>query len=136
MPRSTSLTVRLTPETAAWVEREAGRTHRSREAVVEALAEEAARARRFPGLAFRGPDGDRRAWLLGTALDVWETIGALRDAGSLEALLAVADLPEPQVPLAMRHAEQDPAEIERALAANARLADEARLLYSAVTPTR
>jgi hypothetical protein len=65
-----SFTLRLTPETAAWVEHEAQRTRRSTGALLEVLAEEAARTRRFPGLAFRGPDHDRRAWLLGTALDV------------------------------------------------------------------
>ena len=38
--------------------------------------------RRCPGIAFRGPEHDRRAWLLGTALDVWEVIEGYQDAGS------------------------------------------------------
>lgn len=135
MPKSKPFTLRLTPETAAWVEYEARRTRRSKGAIVEALAEEAARMRRFPGIGFRGPEHDRRAWLLGTALDVWEVIGALRDAGSLDALLAVSDLPERQVRLAMRYAEHYPAEIERALTANERLATEAADLYPTFSPT-
>jgi hypothetical protein len=37
-------------------------------------AEESARAERHPGIAFRGTEGSRRAWVLGTALDVWEIV--------------------------------------------------------------
>jgi hypothetical protein len=40
----------------ALVDREVGRTGRSRGAIVEALAEEAMRTRMFPGIAFRGID--------------------------------------------------------------------------------
>ncbi len=38
--------------------------------------------RRYPGIAFRGDDHRRRAWVLGTALDVWEIVALLRDFGS------------------------------------------------------
>jgi hypothetical protein len=37
---------------------------------MEARAEEALRMRLFPGIAFRGADCDRRAWVIGMALDV------------------------------------------------------------------
>jgi hypothetical protein len=60
-------------------------------------------------------------------------IGALRDAGSLDALLAVSDLPERQVRLAVRYAEHYPAEIERALEANERMADDVTTLYPTLT---
>ena len=46
---------------------EVRRSGRSRSAVVEELAEEAAKTRLFPGVAFSGTP--RRAWVIGTGLD-------------------------------------------------------------------
>jgi len=40
--------------------------------------------RLFPGVAFRGADWERRAWVMGTALDVWQIVDAYRDFGSME----------------------------------------------------
>lgn len=40
--------------------------------------------RRFPGIGFRGPDYDRRAWVIGTGLDVWQVAEALDEAGGEE----------------------------------------------------
>jgi uncharacterized protein (DUF433 family) len=134
MVKSKPFTLRLTPETDAWVEYEARRTKRSKGAIVEALAEEAARLRRFPGIGFRGPDHDRRAWLRGTGLEVWEVIEAYRDAGSLAALLAVSDVPEPVVRLALTYYEHYPAEIDRAIAENQRSDDELHRLFPAIVP--
>ncbi len=37
-------------------------------------AEEAATVEQHPGIAFRGTEGSRRAWVPGTALDVWEIV--------------------------------------------------------------
>ena len=42
-------------------------------------AEEAARTERHPGIAFRGAEGSRRAWVPGTALDVWEIVAAYEE---------------------------------------------------------
>lgn len=134
MPKSKPFTLRLSAETDAWVEYEAQRTRRSKGAVVEALAEEAARMRRFPGIAFRGPEHDRRAWLRGTALDVWEVIEAYRDAGSLEALLALSDAPERALRLALAYYEHYPAEIDRAIAENQLPDDQLHRLYPASVP--
>jgi hypothetical protein len=44
-------------------------------------AEEAARTERHPGIAFRGAEGSRRAWVAGTALDVWEIVAAYGEMG-------------------------------------------------------
>ena len=44
-------------------------------------AEEAARAERHPGIAFRGTEGSRRAWVPGTALDVWEIVAGYEEMG-------------------------------------------------------
>jgi uncharacterized protein (DUF433 family) len=85
--------------------------------------------RRFPGLAFRGPEHDRRAWVIGTAFDVWEIIGGYRDFGSLERLLAESHLTERHVQLALRYAEAYPDEIEQALAANELTPEQAVFLY-------
>src|SRR2546429_8335338 len=85
--KSRPFSIRLSQTTNRYVEAEARRTKRSKGAIVEALTEEAARLRRFPGIAFRGEDAMREAWVVGTGLDVWELIEMLRDYGSVERLL-------------------------------------------------
>ena len=111
------------------VEDEARRTRRSKSAIVEALTEEAARSRRFPGIGFRGPDATRRAWVIGSGLDVWEIIEAFRDFGSMERMLAETDLAERELRLALAYAESYPDEIEEAVAENRRPLEELRRLY-------
>lgn len=44
-------------------------------------AEESARAERHPGIAFRGSEDSRRAWVPGTALDVWEIVAGYKEMG-------------------------------------------------------
>jgi hypothetical protein len=132
--KSKPFTLRLTAETDAWVEYEARRTNRSKGAIVEALAEEAARQRRFPGIGFRGQDHDRRAWLRGTGLEVWEVIEAYRDAGSLAALLAISDLPERTLRLALTYYEHYPTEIDAAIAANQQPDEELHRLFPTIVP--
>jgi hypothetical protein len=134
MAKSKPFTLRLTPETDAWVEYEARRTRRSKGAIVEALAEEAARMRRFPGIAFRGPEHARRAWLRGTALDVWEVIEAYKDLGSLEAMLEVGDVPERPLQLALAYYEHYPAEIDQAVAENQVPEAALHTLYPSIVP--
>ncbi len=92
-------------------------------------AEEAARMELHPGIAFRGTEGSRRAWVPGTAFDVWEIIGGYRDFGSLERLLAESQLQEHHARLALRYAEAYPDEIERAIEANRLLSERATSLY-------
>src|SRR4030095_6548557 len=92
--------VRLETSTERLVEAEARRTRRSKSAVVEAFTEEAARTRRFPGIAVRGDDAGRRAWVIGSGLDVWEVVQMLEDFGSIEALVADTQLSSAQVRLA------------------------------------
>lgn len=123
--------MRLTGETDAWVEREARRTKRSKGAVVEDLAEEAARMRRFPGVAFRGTGHDRRAWLTGTALDIWEVIEAYRDMGP-ERMLEEGDLPEATLRLALAYYEAYPEEVDSEISGNRRSEEEWRRSYPGV----
>jgi len=72
--KSAPFSIRLGPQEDRFVREEAQRLRRSRGSVVESYTAEAIRMRRFPGIAFRGEDERRRAWVIGTGLDVWETL--------------------------------------------------------------
>jgi hypothetical protein len=76
MAKSQPFSIRLGEHAELLVRDEVRRSGRSRSAVVEELAEEAAKTRLFPGVAFRG--SPRRAWVIGTGLDVWEILELLR----------------------------------------------------------
>lgn len=118
--KSAPFSMRLSKRMEALVEREARRTGRSRGAVVEALAEEAMRMRLFPGIAFRGADWERRAWVIGTALDVWQIVDAHRDIGSVESMAAGGSASERQIQLALDYYGRFPEEIDAAIADNRR----------------
>jgi uncharacterized protein (DUF433 family) len=104
----------------ALVDREARRTGRSKGAIVEALAEEALRMRLFPGVAFKGVDWERRAWVIGTAFDVWQIVDAHRDIGSVERMAEDGSANERQIQLALDYYEMFPEEIDTAIADNRR----------------
>jgi uncharacterized protein (DUF433 family) len=120
MPKGQPFSVRLQEETEKLVEAEARRTRRTKSAVVEAFTEETARTRRFPGIAFRGDDARRRAWVIGSGLDVWEIIHMLEDFGSTKALVANTPLSLGQVRLAAAYRHAYPDEIDEAIADNRR----------------
>ncbi len=121
--------MRLSRATDRFVTAEARRTKRSRGAIVEALAEEAARMRRFPGIAFRGEDAGRRAWMIGTGLDIWEVIEMLQDHRTPEHLVARTELDARAVELARAYHATYPEEIDEAIAENRRPVSELRELY-------
>jgi uncharacterized protein (DUF433 family) len=124
MAKGQPFSVRLQEETERLVEAEARRTRRTKSAVVEAFTEETARTRRFPGIAFRGDDARRRAWVIGTGLDVWEIMHMLEDFGSAEELAAKTALSPAQVRLAIAYRDAYRDEITEAIAENRRpLAD-------------
>jgi hypothetical protein len=118
--KSAPFSMRLSKRMEALVDREARRTGRSRGAIVEALADEALRMRMFPGIAFRGADWERRAWVIGTALDVWQIVDAHRDVGSIESMAAGGSANERQVRLALDYYKLFPEEIDAAVADNRR----------------
>lgn len=124
--------LRLSRVTDALVAEEARRTRRSKGAVVEGLAEEALRARRFAGIAFRGADWDRRPWVLGTALDVWQVVAATRDFASPREMAEATDLTEPQIRLALAYYGEHPEEIDAAIADNERPLAELRREFPAI----
>lgn len=115
MAKSAPFSIRLPPLLDELITREARRTRRSKGAVVEMLAEEALRNRRFPGIAFRGADRNRRPWVLGTALDVWEIVAASRRFASPEEMTAETDLDELQIRLALAYHREFPEEIDAAI---------------------
>lgn len=118
--KSAPFSMRLSKQMETLVDREAKRTGRSRGAIVEALADEALRMRLFPGIAFRGVDWERRAWVIGTAHDVWQIVDAHRDIGSVERMAEGGSANERQIRLALDYYEMFPEEIDAAVAENRR----------------
>jgi uncharacterized protein (DUF433 family) len=127
--KSKPFSVRVSIDTEKLIAAEARRTHRSKGAVVEALTEEALRARMFPGIAFRGDDWDRRPWVIGTAFDVWQLIDAHRDHGSIEAMAAEGNLSERAIRLALAYYERFPEEIDEAISLQRRPLAQLRAEY-------
>jgi uncharacterized protein (DUF433 family) len=127
--RTQPFSIRLGALANLLVSDEARRSGRPRSIVVEELAEEAAKTRLHPGIAFRGRP--RRAWAIGSGLDVWEIVELLRSYQDDEESL-LADHPllsDRHLRLARAYAERFPAEIEALLEANRRPLDELRELY-------
>lgn len=117
MAKSKPFTVRLSPDIEAWLQQEARRTNLPKGALLEALAGEGIRVRRFPGIAFRGPEHDRRAWVVGTGLDVWEIVEDHDEVGR-EELLRDGTLSVRAIDLALAYRQRYPQEIDRAIVEN------------------
>jgi len=124
--------MRLSDITDQLVTDEAKRTRRTKGAVVEALAEEALRTRRFPGIAFRGSDWSRRPWVIGTALDVWEIVAAARAYDTPGETAAATDVTEPHIRLALAYYAEFAAEIDAAIAENERPLAELKRQYPTI----
>lgn len=133
MAKGQPFSVRLQEETERLVEAEARRTRRSKSAVVEAFTEETSRTHRFPGVAFRGDDARRRAWVIGSGLDVWEIIHMLEDFGSAETLVAETHLSAAQVRLAVAYRDAYPDEIAEAVVENRRPISDLDVLFPFIT---
>ncbi|MGH2628703.1 MAG: hypothetical protein ACRDHY_18860 [Anaerolineales bacterium] len=133
MAKGQPFSVRLQEETERLVEAEARRTRRTKSAVVEAFTEETARTRRFPGIAFRGDDARRRAWVIGSGLDVWEIVQMLEDFGSPQGLVADTPLSPAHVRLAVAYRNAYPAEIDEPIAENRRPLDDVGVLFPFIT---
>lgn len=82
-------------------------------------AEEAARTERHPGIAFRGPEGRRRAWVVGTGMDVWEIIAGYGGMGR-ERVLRESSLSEDRLNTALAYYDAHPEEIDEMVAENDR----------------
>jgi uncharacterized protein (DUF433 family) len=127
--RTQPFSIRLGRQANMLVADEVRRSGRPRSIVVEELAEEAAKARLHPGIAFRGRP--RRAWVIGSGLDVWEIIDLLRSYGGDEELLRASHplLSDRHLRAARAYAERFHDEIELLLEENRRPLDELRELY-------
>jgi uncharacterized protein (DUF433 family) len=121
--------VRFSLSTDRAVEAEASRVRRSKSAIVEGLTEEAMRMRRYPGIAFRGDDAQRRPWVIGTGLDIWEICQMAGEFDSIAELVAATQLSERQVRLALAYRDSYPDEITEAISENGRPVDEWADLY-------
>lgn len=133
MPKSKPFTIRLSGEVEGWLERETRRTKVPKGALLEALAEESIRTRRFPGIGFRGAENSRRAWMTGTGLDIWEVV-ELYDGKGKERLLAEHNISGRQLEVALAYYETYPNEIDGALQENARTPDEWHGLSPGIIP--
>ena len=132
MAKAAPFSMRLSDTTDRLINEEARRTRRTKGAVVEALAEEALRTRRFPGIAFRGSDWNRRPWVIGTALDVWEIVAASRSYGTPSEMADATDLTEPQIRLALAYYSEFPEEVDAAIAENERPLAELQRQYPTI----
>ena len=74
----------------------------------------------LPEIAFRGVGQERRAWVIGTALDVWQIVDAHRDIGSIADMAAGGSANERQIRLALDYYEMFGEEIDAAIAENRR----------------
>ena len=125
-----AISVRLSEPVELLVREEAERSGRSRSQVVEELADEAARLRLYPGIGFRGPE-PRRAYVLGSGLDVWQIVELLEEYGDELAALT-ADHPlldERSLALASAYAQRFPDEIELHRRRQHRSLEELRAIY-------
>lgn len=82
-------------------------------------AEEAARTERHPGIAFRGSKDSRRAWVPGTALDVWEIVAGYEEMGR-ERVLEESRIPEDRLGTVLAYYEAHPDEIDQKIEENNR----------------
>lgn len=119
-PKTQPFSIRLGAQADMLIADEVRRSGRSRSVVVGELAEEAAKARLHPGIAFRGRP--RRAWVIGSGLDVWEIVELLRSYGDDHELLRSSHplLSDRHLRAASAYAENFPEEIEALLAENRR----------------
>ncbi len=134
--KSAPFSMRISKDMEALVEREARRTGRSKGAIVEALADEALRMRMFPGIAFRGVDWDRRAWVMGTAFDVWQLVEAYQDIGSVELMAEDGSADARQIRLALEYHKRFPEEIDEAIAENRRPLEQLEQEFPSIAVSR
>ncbi len=134
--KSAPFSMRLSKRMEALIDREAKRTGRSKGAIVEALADEALRMRLFPGIGFMGRDWDRRAWVMGTGLDVWQVVEIYKDVGSVERMVENWSISERQIQLALDYYKMFAEEIDDAIAENRRPIEQLEEEYPFIAVSR
>jgi uncharacterized protein (DUF433 family) len=134
--KSAPFSMRLSKRMETLIDREAKRTGRSKGAIVEALADEALRMRLFPGIGFMGRDWDRRAWVMGTGLDVWQVVEIYKDVGSVEHMIEGWSIDERQIQLALDYYKMFGEEIDDAIAENRRPIEQLEEEYPFIAVSR
>jgi hypothetical protein len=81
----------------------------------DGLAEETLRMKLFPGIAFHGPKGERRAYIAGTDFDVWQIIDAERAFDLTQSMVGGEGAGERRIRLALAYYERYPEEIDTAI---------------------
>ena len=102
-PKAQPFNIRLHAEDDRFVSDEARRLRRSRGSLVEEYASESIRSRRYPGISFRGDDYRRRAWMIGSGLDVWEIVSLMREFGDERRLADEYELAPGQIRIALAY---------------------------------
>ena len=132
MPRqgkTEPFSIRLAAPEDRFVREEAARLRRSRTRVVEELTREAIRTRRYPGIGFRGDDQRRRAWVIGSGLDVWEIVGLLHDFRSEQEVAKEYELTPGQIRIALAYYNEYGAEIDELVEVGRRRPEELATRY-------
>lgn len=80
-------------------------------------AEETSRMKRHPGIGFLGDEGERRAWVMGTGLDVWELIEMYQLEGR-RTVISAHPVSERQLEAALGYYAEYPEEIDPAIEEN------------------
>lgn len=115
------MSIRVSPLCRSYLERQSRQRRRPRGELVRELTDEAIKARMFPGVAFRGTDDDRRAWVTGTGFDVWQIVEAYHELGSIEAVLDQdSSVSEQALRLALAYYRRFTEEIDQAIEENNR----------------
>ena len=114
--KAAPFSIRLRSGDDRFIREEARRLQRTLGGLVESYVSEAVRVRRFPGIAFRGEDYRRRAWVVGSGLDVWELVANLRDFGSEEQLAVEYGLSGSQIRVALAYYREFGDEIDALIA--------------------
>ena len=98
--------------------------------LIEVLADEAERTRRYPGIGFRGPEHRRRAWIFGSPFDVWEVVQAWQDLQEQDARVQEQlQVGARQLRLALAYYAEFPEEIDDALVLARRTSTELESAY-------
>jgi uncharacterized protein (DUF433 family) len=122
------ISIRLRPGFEELLELEAGRAGVPKTKMLETLAEEALRMRRFPGVVFRGPEHRRRAAVVGAGMDVWEIL-MLHNAEGRETLIEAHPVTGRQLDLALAYYGEHAEEIDGLLKDNDRPPEHWQRLY-------
>ncbi len=121
--------IRLRAEDDRFVAEESRRLKRPRGSLVEEYASESIRSRRYPGIGFRGDDYRRRAWVIGTGLDVWEIVALRRDFGAERRLGEEYGLAPGQIRIALAYCKEFGDEIDDLIARGRRSEQELARRY-------